>query len=60
MFCGWFWGLFVGFGWVFGCGGVCFRVGCVVMACLKGFYASKQQVFRNPLYIGGQSNLEGP
>ena len=26
----WFLGLFVGFGWVFGCGGVCFGVGCVV------------------------------
>ena len=25
----WFWGLFVGFGWVFGCGGVCF--GLVVL-----------------------------
>ena len=60
MFCGWFWGLFVGFGWVFGCGGMCFGIGCVVQACLEGFYASKQQVFRNPLYIGGQSNLEGP
>ena len=46
---GGFWGLFVGFGWVFGCGGVCFGVGCVVMACLKGFYAFKQQVFQNPL-----------
>jgi hypothetical protein len=41
----------MGFGWVFGCGGLCFVVGCVVMACLKGFYASKQQVFRNPLKL---------
>ena len=59
MFCGWgawFWGLFVGFGWVFGCGGVCFGVGFVVMVCLGGFYAFKRQVFRNPhnrsVYLG--------
>ena len=44
-------GVVVGFGWVFGCGGVCFGVGFVVMVCLGGFYAFKRQVFRNPLLV---------